>query len=81
MAKKILRIGSFALGGIGGGLAVNALLGKKKNKDPRGYGEPLPVGTINPDGSPIPVDKKRRRLPTPTSAILDAAPGSSTLGG
>jgi hypothetical protein len=78
MAKKILKaslgIGGLVAGGfpgaalgIGGGILASKLLKKDK---PRGYGDPLPIGTINPDGSPIPVDSRRRRLSRP-STIFD----------
>ncbi|WP_016745752.1 hypothetical protein [Rhizorhabdus wittichii] len=75
MAKKILKatlgIGGLVAGGlpgaalgIGGGILASKLLKKKSAK---GIGDPLPIGTTNPDGSPIPVDSKRRRLNRPTT--------------
>lgn len=88
MAKKILKIGGaalgFATGGIPGAL-IGGLAGYgaskilKKDK-PKGYGEPLPTGAINPDGSPIPMDSKRRRLRPKPASILDDQTGD-TLGG
>lgn len=88
MAKKILKFGGAALGlatgGLPGalvgglaGLGASKWLGKKK---PKGEGDPLPTGAINPDGSKIPMDSKRRRLKPKASTILDQEPGS-TLGG
>jgi hypothetical protein len=90
VAKKVFRIAGGALGLATGGVfpgllgyaAAKSITDKKKG--PQGFGDPLPIGAINPDGTAIPVDKKRRRLAAPvaTSSILPTStPGATTLGG
>lgn len=94
MSKKILKIGGGLVGLATGGLPgaiVGGLAGYgaskmlKKNKAPQGTGAPLPVGAINPDGSPIPVDRKRRRLTPapakPNNILTSGSAGGTTLGG
>jgi hypothetical protein len=91
MAKKILKIGGglvgLATGGLPGAL-IGGLAGYgaskmlKKKHEPTGLGEPLPIGAINPDGSAIPMDRKRRRLtPAPNTILNNSAPAGTTLGG
>lgn len=89
MAKKILKIGGGLIGMATGGLP-GALIGglagygaskMLKKKAPQGIGEPLPVGAVNPDGSAIPMDKKRRRLAPPVASTIMGDSSGSKLGG